>query len=282
MAQAGRLIGKISSFVVAGLAFAAAIIVGLIPYSEGGYSSLCPSAIQGLTGGTTAAQGWVNMLSGGRCTTYTSTMTTIMFVLLAVAVIALVAGIMIRRRKAAAYMGQGYAPAGYPADAADPAGYAAPAMPGHAPVTPATHNTSTGYPATTTAIGSGTLPAAVRNFDTGLAVRAVALIAGIVLVSYAVQWLSFLPGIVQLLIWTAAGLAIIWQLKRRAAGTDPVKLAEAEAWNPAVVARNTVAWGRNQVDLYRSGSQAVRPTGPAPSAAPPAAGPVQHPSDAVH
>lgn len=271
MAQTGRLIGKISSFVVAGVAFAAAIIVGLIPYSEGGYSSLCPSAIQGLTGGTTTGQAWINMLSGGRCTTYTSTMTTIMFVLLALAVAALVSGILIRRRKATA----GFAPA----YTAGHAAHAAPALPGHTPAPAAapagapSSDGSTGYSGT--AAPASTMPAYVRSFNAGLAIRAVAVIAGIVLVSFAVQWLSFLPGILQLLIWTAAGLAAIWQVKRRAAGTDPVKLTEAEAWNPAVVARNTVAWGRNQIELNRSGSQAVRPADPMQPAAP-AAEPVQH------
>jgi hypothetical protein len=81
---------------------------------------------------------------------------------------------------------------------------------------------------------------------------AVSGIAGIVLVSFAVQWLSYLPGIVQLLLWTAVGLTVIWQLKRRAAGTDPVKLAEAEAWNPAVVTRRVMDAGRRRLEVHRA------------------------------
>ncbi|MCB5292654.1 hypothetical protein [Arthrobacter sp. SO3] len=41
-------------------------------------------------------------------------------------------------------------------------------------------------------------------------------------------------------LWTAVGLTVIRQLKRRAAGTDPLKLAAAEAWNSADVTRRAV------------------------------------------
>jgi uncharacterized membrane protein YhaH (DUF805 family) len=64
--------------------------------------------------------------------------------------------------------------------------------------------------------------------------------------------LAFLPGIIELLIWTAAGLTVLWQLKRRAAGTDERKLAEAEAWNPAAVTRNLVAAGRGRLEEHRA------------------------------
>lgn len=222
MAQNDCLFGRISSFVAAGIFFAAGIIVGLIPYSEGGYSGLCPSALQSLTGGTSTGQSWVNMLSGGRCTTYTNTMTLIMSVLFIIAVIALVAAILLRRRRSAE--------AGYGPDSA--AG--APATPGYAPgyvsadgqaaagseISPYggpgyTAQDETWRPPADYQAPTVQAPAAPGSgFDSRLLIAAVIAVAGIVLVFFAVQALSFLPGIVQLLIWTAVGLTVIWQLKR--------------------------------------------------------------------
>ncbi|CAH0190980.1 hypothetical protein SRABI83_01665 [Arthrobacter sp. Bi83] len=59
-------------------------------------------------------------------------------------------------------------------------------------------------------------------------------------------------GCPDLLLWTAIGLTTIWQLKRRSAVNGPVKLAEAEAWNPAVVTRYAVAAGRRRLDMHRA------------------------------
>jgi hypothetical protein len=73
-----------------------------------------------------------------------------------------------------------------------------------------------------------------------------------VLVSLLVDLLAFPPGIVELLLWTAVGLTAIWQLKRRAAGTDEGKLAADEAWNPAVVARSLVAAVRSRLENHRA------------------------------
>lgn len=98
---AGRRIGSTTSFVAAGVFLAAAVIVGLIPYSESGYSAVCQSALQSFVGGTTTGQSLFNMFTGGRCTNYVSAMTTIMIVLFVLAIIALVAGIMLRNRAAA-------------------------------------------------------------------------------------------------------------------------------------------------------------------------------------
>jgi hypothetical protein len=247
--QSGRFIGRISSFVAAGGFFAAAIIVGLIPYSEGGYSGLCPSALQGMFGGMSSGQSLVNFFSGGRCTTYVSTMTTIMFVLFALAVVALVAAILLRRRKAAAAAGYPYPPVGQDQmPYQGPAAPGAPAQPGYAPMT----GTTPGDPAA----GAWSAPKAVGqgsgSFDTKLLLVGLAAVAGVVLISFLVDFLSFLPGILELVLWTAVGLTVIWQLKRRAAGTDPVKLAAAEAWNPAVVARGAVAAGRHRLENHRA------------------------------
>lgn len=267
-ASSGRSVGKISSFIAAGVLAAAGIITGLIPYSAGGYTGVCPSAFQNMTGGTTMGQSWVNMLSGGRCTNYASTMTAIMAVLLLASVAALVTGIILSRR------------AGTPVPTGPTAGYAAaPPQPGHAPADGADHapQAGSGYPAAQPA-PSGT----AGSFDTGLLLAGLAAAAGIILVSFMVQWLSFLPGIVQLLLWTAAGLTAIWQVARKRAGTDPVKLAAAEKWNPAVVARGVAADARAELEAHRArrreaerAAAAYRPV-PAPA---PATAPAQAPTE---
>lgn len=243
---AGRRIGSTTSFVAAGVFLAAAVIVGLIPYSESGYSAVCQSALQSFVGGTTTGQSLFNMFTGGRCTNYVSAMTTIMIVLFVLAIIALVAGIMLRNRAAAGRPG---APARYQGthEGADTAG--APAQPGHAP---------TGYPAAETGSPADTWrpPAGAQgsgSFDTKLLLVGVGSVAGIVLLSVLIDWLSFLPGIVELLLWAAVGLTVIWQLKRRAAGTDPGELTAAEAWNPAMVARSVVAAVRHRLEIHRAG-----------------------------
>ncbi|MET4144311.1 hypothetical protein [Arthrobacter sp. UYCo732] len=249
--QTGRLIGRISSFVAAGGLFAAGLIVGLIPYSESGYS-LCPSAIVSMTGGTTTGQSMVNFFSGGRCTSYANTMTIIMVILMILAGIALVAAILLRKRRLAAAAG------GYPNQYST---FAAPAQPDYAPGATEAGDPSpyagSGYPAAADGAPAAAYRTAVTGqgsgtFDTKLLLVGLAAVAGIVLVSFLVDWLSFLPGILELLLWTAVGLTAIWQIKRRTAGTDEGKLAAAEAWNPAVVSRGIVAAGRRQLETHRA------------------------------
>lgn len=235
--QTGRRVGRISGFVAAGVLFAAGLIVGLIPYSSGGYSSVCPSAIVSLAGGRNSGQSLINMFSGGRCDDYASTMTTIMAVLMLLAVAALVGGILLRKRQARA----GAAAPGYTGENGHPS---APAQPGYAPSAAATVE------------GGASAPAPAAGFagsvDTKLLLAGAAGLAGIVLVSFLVDWLGFLPGIIELLLWTAVGLTAIWQLKRRAAGADAAKTAEAEAWNPAAVGRRLLTAGRGRLEVHRA------------------------------
>ncbi|GAA1759754.1 hypothetical protein GCM10009712_05490 [Pseudarthrobacter sulfonivorans] len=253
--QTGRIFGRVTSYVGGGALIVAGVIAGLVPYSEGGYSGLCPSALQSLTGGTTTGQSFVNLLSGGRCTTYANTMTIIMAVLMILGIAALITGILLRKRQDIA-AGGGYQAYGNPAEQGNTA---APAQPAYAPMT--------GQPADTSPYAGSGRPAAVSgdptrraagagqgsgSFDTKLLMVGVAAVAGVVLVSFLVDLLAFLPGIVELLLWTAVGLTAIWQLKRRAAGTDEGKLAAAEAWNPAVVARSLVAAVRSRLEDHRA------------------------------
>lgn len=256
--QTGRIIGRITSYVAGGVLLVAGLIVGLIPYSEGGYSGLCPSAIQSLTGGSTSGQSMVNFFSGGRCTSYANTMTIIMAILMILGVAALVTGILLRkRRNAAASAGAYQNQYGNPGQYGNPP---APAQPAYAPATGQAVDPSpyagSGYPAAVDGEpGNRWTPSAGQgsgSFDTKLLFVGVAVVAGVVLVSFLVDWLAFLPGIVELLLWTGVGLTAIWQIKRRTAGTDERGLAEAEAWNPAVVARSVVAAGRRLLEEHRA------------------------------
>lgn len=251
-AQTGRIIGRVTSYVAAGVLFAAGLIVGLIPYSEGGYSRLCPSAIGSLTGATTQGQSLINMFSGGRCDQYATTMTVIMLILMFLGVLALVGGILLRKRRDAAGGPQGPFTA-----------YPAPAMPGHAPGsaegTDPSPYAGSGYPAQADPAGQSPAGAwqpapstASGSFDTKLLVVGIIAVAGVVLTSFIIDWLGFLPGIIELLLWTAVGLTAIWQIKRRLAAGDPMRLAEAETWNPAVVARGIVAFGRGKYEAHRA------------------------------
>jgi hypothetical protein len=52
--------------------------------------------------------------------------------------------------------------------------------------------------------------------------------------------------------FSTVGLTVIWQLKGRAAGTEPGELAAAEAWNPAVVARSVIAAARHRLEIHRA------------------------------
>ena len=250
--QTGRIIGRVTSYVAGGALVAAGLIVGFIPYSESGYA-LCPSAIVSMTGGANTGQSFINLLSGGRCTTYANTMTIIMLILLILGVFALVVGILLRKRGKAAAAGGGYVN--------HHSAFPAPAQPGYAPgateaggpspyvgighPTVADAEPSATYHAPVTGQGSGT-------FDTKLVLVGLAALAGLVLISFLVDSLSFLPGILELLLWTAAGLTAIWQIRRRLAGTNEAQLAEAEGWNPAAVTRRVIGAGRDRLEIHRA------------------------------
>jgi uncharacterized membrane protein YhaH (DUF805 family) len=158
--------------------------------------------------------------------------------------------------------------AGYPPVPGGYQAYPAPSAPaGQAPAGygPASADMQAGSADGWSAPGGQPAPAGAGSFDVRLLIVGVLAVAGIVLVSFAVQWLSFLPGILQLILWTAAGLTAIWQAARRRAGTDPVKLAEAEKWNPAVITRNTVALVRHELETFRAPRPSVQTTNAAPA-----------------
>lgn len=247
-AQTGRIVGRISSYLVAGVLFVAALIAGFIPKMDSGYQ-VCPSAVGSIFGGRSLAQSWYNGLSGGQCNSFTAIMLIIMAVLLVLAVISLVAAILLRKRRAASPQPL-YAPGYQPMESAAPF---VPAYPENAPSA-----ASAGATASSAAVpeawrtARAQVSSASGNIDVKLLLVAVAGIAGIVLVSFVVQWLSFLPGILQLLLWTSVGLVVIWQVRRRLAGNDEHALAEAEAWNPIVVARRLVHFGKELFEAHRA------------------------------
>ncbi|GAP57363.1 hypothetical protein AHiyo1_02040 [Arthrobacter sp. Hiyo1] len=85
----------ITSFVSAAVLGAATLIVGLIPYTNSGYT-ICPSALTRMTGGTTFVESLADTFTAGACTNYAAKMTAIMAILAILAVGALTLGLLLR------------------------------------------------------------------------------------------------------------------------------------------------------------------------------------------
>lgn len=243
------------SLIIAAVLAVGAGIVGFMPYRDSGYS-VCDSALTSIFAGHSATHSFADFFSGGRCSAYSSQMTTIMVVLLVAAAIALIIGLKLRNRGNSAAATQLPAPAAaqYTHETPEAAAASLPVPPTHEPFAPA-------YPAATAAHPAGGLPysqgattqavAPVRQFDFRLVVWGLGVIAGCVVVSVLVQLLTFLPGFLQVIVWAAIELTVIWQVLKYRAKGDPAKLAQAERWNPVGLAVAGLALAKTHLESTR-------------------------------